>query len=179
MTGNLHWTATPTETLCLEVSVIPSFDKFWLTAVFVLCVGSLTLKPYAFRLNSYTKFWQFWLTYSRICALRGVPQTPTLRILLKLQPKPWVLGFFDNSPDISTHLVQNLEHNGQDLNVEHNGQDFNVEYNGQDLEHKDEISTISIQISNILVQICNITVKISNIFVEISIFWLKSLTFRS
>jgi len=27
--------------------------------------------------------------------MRGVPQTPTLRIPLKLQPKPRVLGFFD------------------------------------------------------------------------------------
>ena len=27
--------------------------------------------------------------------MRGVPQTPTLRIPLKLQPKPQVLGFFD------------------------------------------------------------------------------------
>ena len=29
------------------------------------------------------------------CPMRGVPQTPTLRIPLKLQPKPRVLGFFD------------------------------------------------------------------------------------
>ena len=32
---------------------------------------------------------------SSICAYRGVPHTPTLRIPLKLQPKPRVLGFFD------------------------------------------------------------------------------------
>ena len=35
------------------------------------------------------------LDYSSICAYRGVPHTPTLRIPLKLQPKPRVLGFFD------------------------------------------------------------------------------------
>ena len=33
--------------------------------------------------------------YSHICPIRGVPHTPTLRIPLKLQPKPRVLGFFD------------------------------------------------------------------------------------
>ena len=33
--------------------------------------------------------------HSHICPKRGVPQTPTLRIPLKLQPKPRVLGFFD------------------------------------------------------------------------------------
>ena len=33
--------------------------------------------------------------YSHFCPMRGVPQTPTLRIPLKLQPKPRVLGFFD------------------------------------------------------------------------------------
>ena len=32
---------------------------------------------------------------SHICAYRGVPHTPTLRIPLKLQPKPRDLGFFD------------------------------------------------------------------------------------
>ena len=35
--------------------------------------------------------------YSHFCPMRGVPQTPTLRIPLKLQPKPRVLGFFDIS----------------------------------------------------------------------------------
>ena len=33
--------------------------------------------------------------HNHFCPKRGVPQTPTLRIPLKLQPKPRVLGFFD------------------------------------------------------------------------------------
>ena len=43
------------------------------------------------------------LDYSHICPIRGVPHTPTLRIPLKLQPKPRVLGFFDYLTSQVTH----------------------------------------------------------------------------
>ena len=52
----------------------------------------------------YNHFSLLFLGYSHFSLKRGVPQTPTLRIPLKLQSKPRVLGFFDIG--LTTKLVK-------------------------------------------------------------------------
>ena len=60
---------------------------------------------YKTHLNLLSLIWQnIWqnvpkFVRSHICPMRGVPQTLTLRIPLKLQPKPRILGFFDRRGD--------------------------------------------------------------------------------
>ena len=79
--------------------------QFLITGIFVLSLGSLCVE-------NLTIF-----DYGHFCPKRGVPQTPTLRIPLKLQPKPQVLGFFDISLAI-LFWFQNHNPTGDFLNPE-------------------------------------------------------------
>ena len=82
------------------VSVIVS-----VIVVVIAIVIVIVLVPAYVQLNSNILLIFLWISfnyqillifdYSHFCPNRGVPQTPTLRIPLKLQPKPRVLGFFD------------------------------------------------------------------------------------